>query len=49
MMKAENLGWKQNMDRLALEKEADQDKLLSAESQLQGTLGFYFLIFCVGP
>ncbi|XP_019257949.1 PREDICTED: myosin-14-like [Nicotiana attenuata] len=35
MMKAETLGWKQNMDRLASEKEVARAQLSSAVSQLQ--------------
>ncbi|XP_070033085.1 KNR4/SMI1 homolog [Nicotiana tomentosiformis] len=36
IMKAETLGWKEGMDRLAVEKEAVRAQLSSAESQLQG-------------
>ncbi|XP_070025293.1 uncharacterized protein [Nicotiana sylvestris] len=35
MMRAETLGWKQNMDRLASEKETARTQLSSAECQLQ--------------
>ncbi|XP_019232390.1 PREDICTED: uncharacterized protein LOC109213091 [Nicotiana attenuata] len=36
MMRAKTLGWKQNMDRFASEKDAARAQLSSAESQLQG-------------
>ncbi|XP_070010559.1 uncharacterized protein [Nicotiana sylvestris] len=36
MMKVETLGWKQNMDHLASEKEVAGAQLSSSESQLQG-------------
>ncbi|XP_070046206.1 uncharacterized protein [Nicotiana tomentosiformis] len=36
IIKAEILGWKESMDRLAAEKEAARAQLSSAESQLQG-------------
>ncbi|XP_070040247.1 uncharacterized protein [Nicotiana tomentosiformis] len=36
IIKAETLGWKEGIDRLAAEKEVVRDQLSSAESQLQG-------------
>ncbi|XP_070020464.1 WEB family protein At5g55860-like [Nicotiana sylvestris] len=36
MMRAETLGWKQNMDHLASEKDAARSQLSLTESQLQG-------------